>query len=232
MFTNCRTYLRCITPSLVLCVPLARTVLAQSAGSASKVLTLEEAVDFALKNYPAVRASLERVNAPQAGVGLARTNYLPRADILWQWNRATDNNITGLLLPQSIISPITGPVHTYPTSQTAWGSAAGLLFSWEPPFSVLAFPNRAFSGKVARIAHSEDIKTHDACRARCSEYGRTSGFGHVFGVPLACQPSAAHSLRSDFSCGVYDRGNLCRSHPGLKRGMGQRPIWRTGRRAD
>jgi outer membrane protein TolC len=117
VFTNCRTYLRCITPSLVLSVPLARTVLAQSAGSASKVLTLEEAVDFALKNYPAVRASLERVNAPQAGVGLARTNYLPRADILWQWNRATDNNITELLLPQSIISPIAGPVRTYPTSQ-------------------------------------------------------------------------------------------------------------------
>jgi outer membrane protein TolC len=63
------------------------------------VFTLEQAVDFALKNYPAVRASLERVKAAEAGVGLARTNYLPRADMLWQVNRATDNNITGLLLP-------------------------------------------------------------------------------------------------------------------------------------
>ena len=81
MFKNCRTYLRCITLSLLLCVPLGRTALAQSTGAASKVLTLEEAVDFALKNYPAVRASLERVNAAQAGVGLARTNYLPQADI-------------------------------------------------------------------------------------------------------------------------------------------------------
>ena len=132
MFTNCRTYLRCLTLSLLLCVPLVRTVLAQSAGTPSKVLTLEDAVDFALKNYPAVRASLERVNAAQAGIGLARTNYLPRADMLWQTNRATDNNITGLLLPQSIISPITGAVRTSPTNQSAWGSAAGLLFSWEP----------------------------------------------------------------------------------------------------
>jgi outer membrane protein len=132
VFTNCRTYLRCITFSLVLCVPLARTAQAQSTGAGSKVLTLEDAVDFALKNYPAVRASLERVNAAQAGIGLARTNYLPRADMLWQANRATDNNITGLLLPQSIISPITGPVRTSPTNQSAWGSAAGLLFSWEP----------------------------------------------------------------------------------------------------
>jgi len=88
----------------MLCMPLARTAQAQSSGAASKVLTLEEAIDFALKHYPSVRASLERVNAAQAGVGLARTNYLPRADMVWQTNRATDNNITGLLLPQSIIA--------------------------------------------------------------------------------------------------------------------------------
>jgi outer membrane protein TolC len=72
--TNCHTYLRWIAVILVLCVPTARRIPAQSAG----------------------------------------------------------NNITGLLLPQSVISPITGPVRTSTTNQTAWGSAAGLLFSWEP----------------------------------------------------------------------------------------------------
>jgi outer membrane protein TolC len=95
-------------------------------------IELEEAVDFALKNYPAVRASLERVTAAQAGVGLARTTYLPRADTVWQTNRATDNNITGLLLPQSVIAPISGPVPATVSGRSAWGSAAGLLFSWEP----------------------------------------------------------------------------------------------------
>src|SRR5260370_24193094 len=52
--------------------------------------------------------------------------------MLWQTNRATDNNITGLLLPQSVIAPITGAVTLSPSNQNAWGSAAGLLFSWEP----------------------------------------------------------------------------------------------------
>jgi len=151
VFTNCRTYLRCITFVLVLCVPTARTVLAQSAGAASKVLTLEEAVDFALKNYPAVRASLERVNAAQAGIGLARTNYLPRADMLWQTNRATDNNVTGLLLPQSIIAPISGPVPASASNQSAWGSAAGLLFSWEP----VDFGYRGAKVDAARAARAQ-----------------------------------------------------------------------------
>ena len=113
---------------------LCKATLAQTAPAeqAKRVFTLEQAVDFALKNYPAVRASLERIRAAEAGVGLARTNYLPRADVLWQVNRATDNNITGMLLPQSIIPPITGPVPLSPSNQSAWGSAAGLLFSWEP----------------------------------------------------------------------------------------------------
>src|SRR5258707_12121846 len=116
--------------SLALCKPApAKT---PSAEPVKKVFTMEQAVDFALKNYPAVRASLERVRAAQAGVGLARTNYLPRADVVWQTNRATDNNITGLVLPQSIIAPISGPVPIGTSNRSAWGSAAGLFFSGDP----------------------------------------------------------------------------------------------------
>jgi outer membrane protein len=126
--SKCRPDLKWIAVASVLVLALGPMAVAQSA----KVLTLEEAVEFALKNYPAVRASLERVTAAQASVGLARTSYLPRADMLWQMNRSTDNNITGLLLPQSIIAPITGAVTLSPSNQSAWGSAAGLLFSWEP----------------------------------------------------------------------------------------------------
>jgi outer membrane protein len=123
---------RCIVAAaLVALLPLPAS--SQTPAEPDKrVFTLEQAVDFALKHYPAVRASLERVRAAEAGVGLARTNYLPRADLLWQTNRATDNNITGLLLPQTVIAPISGPVPASPSNHSAWGSAAGLLFSWEP----------------------------------------------------------------------------------------------------
>src|SRR5258705_14014372 len=110
-----RVYVKWIAVVFVLPLALGPMAVAQS----SKVLTLEEAVDFALKNYPAVRASLERVTAAQAGVGLARTNYLPRADMVWQTNRATDNNVTGLLLPQSIIAPISGPVPIATSNRSA-----------------------------------------------------------------------------------------------------------------
>jgi outer membrane protein len=129
---NHRAGLRWIGSILVLLLSLGRTTSAQSLSNEKKALTLEEAVDFALENYPAVHAALQRVKAAQGGVGLARTNFLPRADIVGQINRATDNNITGLLLPQSIIAPISGPVPLTTSNRSAWGSAAGLLFSWEP----------------------------------------------------------------------------------------------------
>ena len=54
---------------LVLWMSCESRAYAQSPGEA-KTFSLDEAVDFALKNYPAVRASLEQVNAAHADVDL------------------------------------------------------------------------------------------------------------------------------------------------------------------
>jgi outer membrane protein len=102
------------------------------AREASAQLTLDQAVEQAMTKYPAVRASLQQVSAAAAGVNLARTSYLPRADFMAQVNRATHNNVFGLMLPPSIISPISGPVLRTNSLDTVWGSAVGLLVSWEP----------------------------------------------------------------------------------------------------
>jgi len=95
-------------------------------------LTLDQAVDFALAKYPAVRASMERALASREGVSLSRTSYLPRTDLLWQSNRATRNNIFGLYLPQTVVPPISGPVLSSTSDRGVWGSMAGVLLSWEP----------------------------------------------------------------------------------------------------
>ena len=80
------------------------------AGTPQPKLTLAQAIDLAEKNYPRIRASLEQQVAAQGGVSVARTAYLPRTDILWQTNRATANNVYGLLLPQGVVPSISGPV--------------------------------------------------------------------------------------------------------------------------
>jgi len=111
-------------------------------------LTLDQAVDFALANYPAIRASMERALASKEGVSLSRTAYLPRTDLLWQSNRATRNNIFGLLLPQSVIPSLTGPVLPGTSDRGVWGSAGGILVSWEP----FDFGYRGATVDVARAA--------------------------------------------------------------------------------
>src|SRR5512142_914229 len=89
-------------------------------------LTITQAVETALKNYPSIRVSQEQINAAAAGIQLARTAYLPRIDALAQVNRATRNNVFGLLLPQGVIPAISGPVLGTNTFGTAWGSAVGV----------------------------------------------------------------------------------------------------------
>jgi len=118
-----------------LLLPLISIVLACSPGSQAQAqgpLTLDQAMDFALANYPAVRASMERALASKEGVSLSRTTFLPRTDLLWQSNRATRNNIFGLVLPQSVVPPISGPILSGTSDRGVWGSAAGILLSWEP----------------------------------------------------------------------------------------------------
>ena len=95
-------------------------------------LTVGQAVQQALDRYPAVRSSLEQVSAASAGINLARTAYLPRADFLGQANRATHNNVFGLVLPQSVLPTISGPAQGTNSLSSVWGSAVGTLVSWEP----------------------------------------------------------------------------------------------------
>lgn len=116
---------------MLACVP-CRAAPGQPEVQTEKVLTLTEAVEVALANYPAVQAVLQRAAAARAAIKVAQTVYLPRTDLLWQENRATDNNVTGLVLPQSVIPSISGPVKETTSWSSVWGSAAGALFSWEP----------------------------------------------------------------------------------------------------
>jgi outer membrane protein TolC len=94
-------------------------------------LTIQEAVNRAQK-FPSIEASKEQVNAAAAGIRIARTNYLPSVNALGQVNRATRNNVFGLLLPQTVIPNISGPVLGTDNGTNVWGSAVGVLVSWEP----------------------------------------------------------------------------------------------------
>jgi outer membrane protein TolC len=95
--------------------------------------TVPQAVEYALANYPAVRAALEQYNAAQAGVGLVQTRYLPQMDGVWQMDRGSRESVLGVLLPQSpnILTGTQGSVTPH-ANRPFWTSGAGVLLSWEP----------------------------------------------------------------------------------------------------
>ncbi len=107
-------------------------LLLQAAGYTQSPVSLNDAVERAQKNFPTVQVSLAQVDAAAASIRFARTSFLPRFDSLAQVNRATRNNIYGMLLQQSVISPISGPPVIENTSASVFGSAVGLLVDWEP----------------------------------------------------------------------------------------------------
>ena len=106
---------------------------AQAPASAGQnALTLEQVIETAKAHYPAIRVAQAQQQAAHSTVGLAKTAYLPRTDILWQTNRATANNIYGLLLPQGVVPGISGPVIAADNTRSAWSSAGGALANWQP----------------------------------------------------------------------------------------------------
>ncbi len=129
-------------------------------------LTIEAAIKYALAHYPQIRAAIARRAAANGGVNLALTAYLPSANALWQSNRATRNNIFGLLLPQSVVPSISGPVLPTTSNQSVWGSAAGMLVSWEPVDFGYRRANVDAARAGARVASAEvDISQLDVATA-------------------------------------------------------------------
>lgn len=110
----------------------ALTALAVSSFAQQAPLTLRDAVQRASERYPSVRISREQVAEATASVNLARTAFLPRVDGIAQVNRATTNNVFGLLFPNPVIPPISGPQIDGDQTRNVFGAAVGLLVTWEP----------------------------------------------------------------------------------------------------
>jgi len=131
MITTLLKHLRTRPTILLVVFLLPSFSRAQTNNASPKVLTLEDAVNYALQHYPAVRASLEQIAAARAGISLARSQYLPVLNGVYQDSRATQNQVEGIWLGTPITPTVEGPVGAS-SGQSYWGSQAIASFSWEP----------------------------------------------------------------------------------------------------
>lgn len=147
--------------------------------NAQELYNLERVVREAA-GYPAIRAGAERVNAAAAGIRLARTAYLPRVDLIAQANRATRNNIFGMLLPQAVLPSISGPPRMENSLTSVWGSATGFLVSWEP-FD--------FGLRRSQVARAEAERARTEAAARVTELDVRAAAADAFLTVLAARES-------------------------------------------
>jgi outer membrane protein len=141
-------------------------------------ITIQQAVDTAIRNYPAVTVSQEQIDAASAGIQLARTAYLPRVDSLAQVNRATRNNVFGLLLPQSVLPSISGPVLGTNNAGSVWGSAVGVTVNWEP-FD--------FGLRRASVSAATAIKTRNEASLKRTQFEVSVAAADAFLTLVAAQ---------------------------------------------
>lgn len=131
--------------TLLIAIVLWTLSAAHAMAQAGAPLTLGAAVDGA-RQHPAAIEAAARAAAATAEIAEARAAFIPQLDALWQLNRASRNNVFGLLLPQSVVPSISGPVLGNDSFDSTWGSAAGLLFSTE----IFDFGRRAATLAAAR----------------------------------------------------------------------------------
>ena len=156
----------------------AVSVLSSQQATPPAGLTLAQAVEAALHSYPSIQVSQEEINAAAAGIQLARTAYLPKIDALAQTNRATRNNVFGLLLPQGVIPSISGPVLGTNNFGTAWGSAIGVLVTWEP-FD--------FGLRQASVAAATAVRTQSEAALKRSQFDVSAAAADAYVTLVAAQ---------------------------------------------
>ncbi len=88
-------------------------------------MTLTAALDYALKNQPAVKAALARVSARQADVGIPRGKWLPAVGVTAQVLVGTANNTTASYLNEPLVpTPRIGGTPSVTGSSASWGPEA------------------------------------------------------------------------------------------------------------
>jgi outer membrane protein TolC len=135
----------------------------------SQPLRLSQAVEQSLQQYPSLKINEAQVAAAAAGVQQARLAYLPKADAIAQVNRATRNNVYGMLLQQQVISPISGPPLAANAGTNVWGTAVGFLVSWEPFDFGRRYANTLVSETAQRRAEASLRRTRFEVAAMTAE---------------------------------------------------------------
>ena len=148
-------------------------------------LTLKMAVERAGTEYPAIRAAEQQRRSAEEAVGVARAAYYPRADLLWQGNRATTNRPNVAVIPQPVV-PVPSPPARAVTGRSDWNTATGVLLAWQPfDFGARHAGVNAARDAAAAAKSATDITRLDVESAAAGAYLDAVAAGQMVAVQKA-----------------------------------------------
>jgi len=138
----------------------------------AQVLTLKEAVQTALQNYPAIKAKANYLNASKATIEQSKKEYLPDLAVSFQHDYGTVNGTTGPLYALRGISSSSSS--GAPLAEQSWHAAFGALYLTNVNWDFYSF------GKA-----KEKIRTAQAVAARDESDLTQEQFQHEIRVSAA-----------------------------------------------
>lgn len=113
--------------------PLAYGQSTNSSGADVMPLTLAQALDLAVQNYPSIKSKQTEIGATQADLAARRASFLPAASFQAQALYATSNNVRGATFPNegTTNSVSSGVKVNGPTADAVWGSLSSLNVNWK-----------------------------------------------------------------------------------------------------
>ncbi|HEY9759603.1 MAG TPA: TolC family protein [Oculatellaceae cyanobacterium] len=122
-------------------------------------VTIREAVDIALRNYPLITQKVFKLKAAQANVKLAKTQYLPNLNLDIQESASSSNRIASIVMNNvsgfDTVPVDAGPVANHRSLKPDVNNLEGLNFNWLLIDQGLRKSNDDFAYADARTARAD-----------------------------------------------------------------------------
>lgn len=118
---------------LVSCFLISRIAFCQDVVSEPHRITLSEAIDSAIKNYPSIKAKKAERTASEFALKAAQTEgRIPDVIIQDQYQFATNNSLAGATFPmQGAFPAVSGGIRSNNIYQPVWGSLTDIQVNWQ-----------------------------------------------------------------------------------------------------
>lgn len=183
-------------------------------------VTIREAVDIAIRNFPSIQQKLHRVKAAQGNVFLAKTQYLPNLNADVQVSGVTPNRIASVVMNNvsgfDTVPVDSGPPVSSSTLKPECNNLQGLNFNWLIVDYGLRKANDRFAFADARIARADVTLTKldvafdaadaflDAAAAKQVIKAKIAELEHMEAASLRARTLVANGLRPAVDVADWD----------------------------